>query len=68
MEAGLLEIIESLADKQASESTNPNAAQMVTGYTRDGITGEIAVSLTIPSTSSPDADGRPVVFATQVFS
>lgn len=67
MEAGLLEIIESLTDLQADETTNPNGLQMITGYSRDGLTGEIAVSLSIPSTASPDAQGKPVIFATQVF-
>lgn len=67
LEAGLLEIIEAAADKQADTVANPDGVQMITAYSRDGNTGEINVALTIPSTSSEDADGRPVIFATQVF-
>lgn len=67
MESGLLEIIESLTDLQSDTAINPDGKQMVTGYSRDGLTGEISVTLSIPSTASPDAQGKPVIFATQIF-
>lgn len=68
MEGALLEILEGISDLQAASAATPNPITMITSSTRDGVTGEWAVSLTIPTSSTEDATtGQPVVTATPVF-
>lgn len=67
MEGALIEIIESLSDLQAVSAATPDPKTLIDSYSRDGLTGQISISLTMPSVSNPDPTGKPTVLASEVF-
>ena len=67
MEGALVEILESLSDLQAASALTDTPETLIDSYSRDGLSGLITVSLTMPSTSNPDTNGKPTILATEVF-
>lgn len=66
-EGAFLEILEDLSDLQSASATTANPKRMIDSYAIDGLTGKVTVSITMQATSTPDANGKPVLTAVEVF-
>lgn len=55
LEGQLLEIIERVSVVQNTPARNPNAANLITSYTRDNLSGIINVSITLVTFDTLDA-------------
>ena len=68
-EDAMLELTEQLAGLQTDTTKNPNNVAVITAYSRNGLTGAVTVSFTLPVSSAPDSvTGLPKLNVTEVFS
>ena len=69
VETQLLELLEKIADLQATASSNPDNVTVIPTYTRNMVTGVLTATISLPVSSAPDSvSGLPVLSAEEVFS
>lgn len=64
----LLELIDHVAGLQTDTAKNPQNVSVISNYSRNGLTGALSATITLPvSTSANATTGKPQLDASEVF-